>query len=150
MVLFFKRKIQNLISDRRFSEILTGSIWALGARVFATGLGLISSVLIARLYGAEVVGIVAVVNSFLVLSTNFTVLGTGTSILRFIPEHLVKYSPTSAFKLYHKTQYLVVATSIVTGVLFFGVQRSFLKKYFQSPIFLFILPWPLVLLFLNQ
>ncbi len=43
-------------------------------------------------------GIVAVLNSFLMLATIFTVLGTNTSILRLIPECLAKYSPAAAFK----------------------------------------------------
>ena len=80
MLSFCKRKYTNLVSDTQFSEILTGSAWALSGRVIATLLGLAFSVLVARLYGAEVVGIVAVINSFLMLATIFTVLGTPTSI----------------------------------------------------------------------
>ena len=121
MISFAKRKIHNLISDQRFSEILTGSAWALGARVIATVLGMVTSIIIARFYGADVLGVVAVLNSFLMLATIFTVLGTNTSILRLIPEHLTKYSPTSAFKVYRKTQYFVAGVSIITGsFLFFG------------------------------
>jgi len=74
-ITLFRRKLHNLVSDKKFSEILTGSAWALGARVLAAGLGLISSIIIARFYGAEVMGIVAVINSFLLLATIFTVLG---------------------------------------------------------------------------
>ena len=59
MIDLVKRKIQNLISDKKFSEILTGAYWALSARVIATGLGMVSSIIIARAYGAEVLGIVA-------------------------------------------------------------------------------------------
>ena len=99
MLNFLKHKYINLVSDTRFSEILTGSVWALSARVIATGMGLVFSVIVARIYGAEVVGIVAVINSFLMLATIFSVLGTNTSILRLIPEHLAKYSPTSAFQV---------------------------------------------------
>ncbi|OQX62929.1 MAG: hypothetical protein B5M56_04720, partial [Desulfococcus sp. 4484_241] len=65
MIRFLKRKYHNVVSDDRFSEILTGSAWALSAQVIATALGLAFSVLVARLYGAKVVGIVAVINSFL-------------------------------------------------------------------------------------
>ena len=69
----FKRKYINLTTDAKFTEILTGSIWALSARVLATGFGLVSSIIIARFYGADTVGIVAVLNSFLTLITVFTV-----------------------------------------------------------------------------
>jgi O-antigen/teichoic acid export membrane protein len=86
MLHFLKRKVHNLISDDKFSEILTGSAWALSARVFATGLGLVFSIIVARVYGAGMIGIVAVINSFLMLVTIFTVLGTNTSLLRLIPK----------------------------------------------------------------
>ena len=108
----------------------------MGARIIATGLGLATTIIIARAYSAEVLGIVAVINSFLMLATIFTVLGTNTSILRLIPEHLTKYSPSSAFRVYRKTQYLVLGTSLVTGgLLFFGsgfiAETIFSKPHFQ-------------------
>ncbi|NDY72001.1 flippase [Desulfobacter hydrogenophilus] len=115
MVSFIKQKFHNLISDKKFSEILTGSAWALGARVVGTGISLITSIVVARIYGSDILGIIAILNSFLVLITIFTVLGTNTSILRLIPEHLSKYSPTSAFRVYRKTQFVVVGVSMITG-----------------------------------
>jgi len=133
MVPFVKRKLHDLLSDEKFSEILTGSVWALSARFLATGFGLISSIIIARLYGAEAMGIVAVVNSYLILATTFTVLGTNTSILRLIPEHMVKYSPTSAFKVYRKTQRIVIAVSLVTGAASFFGADLIADKVFSKP-----------------
>jgi O-antigen/teichoic acid export membrane protein len=133
MIIFIKQKIHNLFFDERFSEILTGSAWALSARVFATGLGLVFSVLVARFYGAEMLGIVAVINSFLMLVTIFTVLGTNTSILRLIPEHLAKYSPTSAFKVYRKTQYMVIGISLITATVFFFGANLIADKLFSKP-----------------
>lgn len=128
-----KRRWNNLIEDKRFSEILTGSVWALAARVAAMGFGLVISIIVARYYGAAMVGIVEVINSFLMLATLFTVLGTNTSLLRLIPEHLVKYSPTSAFKVYRKTQFLVIAVSVCTGVLFFFAAGMIAEKVFSKP-----------------
>lgn len=139
MIYSIKRKVHNLVFDHKFSEILTGSIWALSSRIIATLLGLVFNVLVARLFGAKVVGIVAVVNSFLILVTIFTVVGTQTSILRLIPEHLSKYSPTSAFKVYRKTHYLIIGISFVTAMaLFFSADliagkvfsKSHLSHYF--------------------
>ena len=95
MISILRRKINNLISDRKFSEILTGSAWALGAKVVATALAIVTTIVIARVYGAEILGIVAMLSSFLMLATLFSVMGTRTSILRLIPEHLTKYSPSS-------------------------------------------------------
>lgn len=82
---------------------------------------MITSIFIARVYGAEMTGTLALINSFILLASIFTILGTQTSILRLIPEHIRKYSVTSAFKVYRKTQYLVVAASLITGcALFFS------------------------------
>ena len=135
MINLLKQKYSNFVTDIQFSEILTGSVWALSARVLATVFGLAFSVIVARFYGAEVVGIVAVINSFLMLATIFTVLGTPTSILRLIPEHLAKYSLKSAFKVYHKTQYMVIAVSVITASLFFFGASLIADRVFSKPQF---------------
>lgn len=133
MFSFLKQKFHNLTSDTRFSEILTGSVWALSARVIATVLGLAFSVIVARFYGAEVVGIVAVVNAFLLLATILTVFGTEISILRLIPEHIAKYSPTSAHKIYWKTKFLVIVFSLASGILFFLMANIIATRLFSKP-----------------
>ena len=133
MIDFIKRKIRNLIYDKKFSEILTGFTWAFSARVLATCFGLVTTIIIARVYGAKLMGIVAVLNSFIMMVTIFTVLGTNTSILRLIPEHLAKYSPSSAFKLYRKTQYIVIGVSLITSTLFFFSANLIADKVFSKP-----------------
>jgi O-antigen/teichoic acid export membrane protein len=133
MINTIKIKYANLITDTRFSEILAGSVWALSARVIGTGLGLVSSVIVARIYGAEIIGIVAVINSFLMITTIFSVFGTNTSILRLIPEHLAKYSPSSAFQAYRKTHYMVLIVSIFTAAIFFFSADLIADKVFSKP-----------------
>lgn len=128
-----KRKYDNITSDVRFYEILRGSVWTLFARILATFLALVSNVVIARVYGAEALGSVAVIESYLVLITIFTVLGTDTAILRLIPEHLAKYSPTSAFKVYRKTIYIVMSVSIAAGILFYFLSNIIAIKVFSKP-----------------
>ena len=114
-------------------ETRIGSASAFSAHLLTAGLGFISSIIIARFYGAAVLGIVAVIQSILILTTMFSVLGINTSILRLIPEHLVKYSPSSAFKLYRKTQYLVVGGSLITGALLFLNSDIIAHKVFSKP-----------------
>ena len=133
LLAILRRKLNNFTADKKFSEILTGSVWSLSARALGTGLGLICSVIIARFYGAEMMGVLAVLQSFLGLASIFTVLGTNTSILRLIPEHLTKYSPTSAFKLYRKTQYMVIGISLITGILFFLSANLIADRVFSKP-----------------
>jgi len=133
MYRILKRKWFRFVSDRKFSEILVGSAWAMPARVFGNGLGFISSIIVAKFYGADIVGIIAVMNSFLMLTTLFTVMGTNTSILRLIPEHIVKYSPTSSYKLYRKTLCMVIIISIIAGTLLFFSANLIATKLFHKP-----------------
>lgn len=78
-------------------------------------------------------GIIAVLQSFLGLSTILTVLGLNTSILRLIPEYLVKYSPTSAFKLYRKALYIVVLISLFAATFFFVNADYIAGTIFSNP-----------------
>ncbi len=133
MINLVKRKYGNLVSDTRFSDIFTGSIWAFSARVIATVLGLTFSIIVARLYGARMVGIVAVIDSFLMLTAIFTVMGTSTSILRLIPEHLSRYSSTSAFRVYRKTHFMVVVVSVIMAAVFFFAANTIADKVFSKP-----------------
>jgi O-antigen/teichoic acid export membrane protein len=129
---FLQKKYRALTSDKGFSVILTGTAWAMVSRVGTLLLSLASSLIIARLYGAEAMGILAIVVSVLSIATVFTVLGTGTSILRLIPEHLSKYSATSAFFIYRKTQYLVAGVSVVTGLILFMLSGYVAESIFKN------------------
>lgn len=128
-----KRRYQRLTSDPRFSEIFTGSVWALGARVVSTFVAMITSIIVARVYGASAMGVLAVINSFLMFVTIFTVLGTGTSILRLIPEHMARYSVASAFRVYRKTQWFVAAVSLATGGIFYFAADIIADRLFMKP-----------------
>jgi O-antigen/teichoic acid export membrane protein len=122
MSLFQKLKIKynDFLRDKHFGEIFSGSVLVFGAKIIATFIGLVTSVIVARYYGAEVVGVLALVNSFFAVVTVFTLMGTNTSILRLIPEYTVKYSYASAYKLYKKTRLVVILLSVILGIgLFF-------------------------------
>ena len=133
MISNFRQKLRDLLSDRKFSEILTGSVWVLGARVASTILAMVSSIIIARCYGAQIMGIVSMIISFLTMATVFTVLGTNTSILRLIPEHTTKYSVTSAFRVYRKTQYFVTGVSVITGGILYWAADLIAVRIFSKP-----------------
>lgn len=133
MISFLLREISNLISDKKFSEILTGSVWALSAMIFATGLGLVSTIIVARLYGPDILGIIALINSFLMLTDIFVLLGTSTSILRLIPEYLAKYSVTSAFRVFRKILHMIIGISLVLSVVLFWGADLIAEQLFSKP-----------------
>lgn len=133
MLKLLRKKYNNLISDQKFSEILTGSVYVLLARVSTAVIGMITIIIIARYYGAEITGILAMVDSFLFLTTIFTVMGINTSILRLIPEHIVKFSPTSAFNVYRKSQCFVIVVSVICGGIFFSTSGLIADFFFSKP-----------------
>jgi O-antigen/teichoic acid export membrane protein len=130
---YLKSKINLIASDIRFREILTGSFWALLARIAAAGLSLLTMMITARQYGAEIVGILAVMSSFFLFTTIFTVLGTNTSILRLIPEYIAKYSMTTAYRLYYKVLSIVLTASILTTVIIFLFSDNIASVIFKKP-----------------
>jgi O-antigen/teichoic acid export membrane protein len=130
---YIPKVLHNFFSDKRFSEILIGSVWSLGARAIATVISMLTTIIIVRFYGAEVMGILVILSSFLMFTTIFTTLGTSTAILRLIPEHISKYSPTSAYKVYRKTLYFVAVVSIIIGSSIFFTSDFVANTIFSKP-----------------
>lgn len=128
-----KNRLHALTTDQRFVGILRGSAWALAGQSSSALLGLITSVFIARHYGAEVMGTVAVVTSVLALMTIFTLLGTDTAVLRLLPKHLVRYSATSARKVYQQTALMVTWVALGAGLLLFLGARPLAEHFFSKP-----------------
>lgn len=127
------KKIRRLKNDRNFGEILTGSVLSLGAKILATGVTLMINVLIARYYGAEAMGVLAIVNAILLLVTIVTLFGTNTSILRFIPEQITKNSASSAYWLYRKVTWMVSGASIVSSIILFAASGLIARYVFDKP-----------------
>ena len=130
---FLKTKYNNIISENNFSEIFIGSAKVFVANVIATLIGIGASVITARYYGAEIVGIVAILNSFFAIALIFTILGTTTSILRLVPEYTVKYSATSAYHLYKKVRILIIFISLAGGIITFFSSGFIAGKIFGRP-----------------
>ena len=109
-------KIFNKIKNKNLNDVIAGSVWSLLSRVVATVLGLLGTIFLARVYGAESVGLIAIINSILMMATILCLLGFNTSILRLIPEYKVRYSLVAAFHLYRKIVYLVAVAAIATSL----------------------------------
>jgi O-antigen/teichoic acid export membrane protein len=157
MANMFKRFINRHLNDKKFSEILTGSSWAVGARILAIFLGFVINIIIARVYGAKALGVFTFVESTLILVTVFTLVGTNTSILRFIPEHMIKYSTSSAYCVYKKILKIIFLMSVSSFIVFFVfsdsiAERILLKNnlaYYLTLLALFI-PFKSLLLYNTQ
>lgn len=107
-----KEKLLRVLGTQ-FGDVLKGSSLNFLAKVLATGIGFIGSILIAHFYNAEVIGKIATISSLLDILTLVVLLGNQTYILRKIPSTLDNSGPTAALSILNKL-FLLVA---VTGVL---------------------------------
>lgn len=108
-------------------------------KIMATGLGVVSSLIVARYYGPEVVGIVAIINSVVDIALIFGSMGMNTAILRLIPEYLEKYSVDDAFSIYKKIFLAIATLSVMCGTSVFlfapWMAYSLFKKEILTPFF---------------
>lgn len=131
--------LSNAFRSRHLVEILKGGALVLVAQIMVSLLDLGSQVVVTRYYGAGALGVLSIVLSLLAISAMFTHMGTKVSILRFVPEHIVKYSYLSAWKVYEKTLLIVTVASFFVGIFIFSfsdfIATSLFKKGQLAAIF---------------
>ncbi|MCB2167785.1 MAG: flippase [Deltaproteobacteria bacterium] len=133
MLDILKLKFADVMLDKNFSEVLTGSFWALAARVSATFASLLISVFVSRFYGATMLGTLAIINASFTILSIFTLFGINTSIIRLIPEYLTKFSASSAFKLFRTTQTIVIFASICMSIFIAMFSKYIAIQIYHKP-----------------
>ena len=128
------QKTRRLLRDEHFGEILLGTIFSLGGKVAAVAFGLGLNLFVARVYGAESLGVLAIIISVTTIASLFALGGADMAIMKLVPEHFTRYSPRSAWRVFRKLLGLVLAHSaVVVGVLWFAAgplaERVFEKPY---------------------
>ena len=101
-IIDFVRKFFSPAEDRVFDSILRGSVIILTARVGNALLLIAINLLIARRYGAEMVGLIATINSALIVASIFSLTGTQISVLRLVPEQVALNSAAAGAALYDR------------------------------------------------
>ena len=114
-----KSKILQKLSDKSFKDLFKNSSIVMIAKILGVILGFITNIIIARYYGAETVGTIALVNSFIAIASLFVLFGTNTAILKLIPQYTIQHSISSAYNLFRKSLFLVMLMGIfITGLLY--------------------------------
>ena len=91
---------KSLLSDINFNHLLKGSAFNAAAKILGTAFGFLASFLIAKQYGADLVGRVATITSVFTLLSLIALFGNQTLVLKVIPEHIEKYSYAIAKQIY--------------------------------------------------
>lgn len=112
-----------LDGDPIFSRIFQSSVIILFAKVANAVLLLIINLVVARVYNTNIVGILALLNSFLNITFLFNLAGLQAAVLRIIPEYKTKFTPGSAREVWRRTRNLVIVLSpiISTATLLIGL-----------------------------
>ena len=135
-------KIRSKINENiHFRDILKGSSIAFLSKILSTAIGLITSIYIARHYGANIIGIMAIINSVLVIFSIFGLMGNNVAILRIIPEYIEKHSIGSAYVAYKYALANVFLLSIVAGIILYfssGTISIYMFKIEQINYFIII------------
>ncbi len=130
MIERFKQHIRRILrteNDPIFRSVFRGSTVVLAARIGNAMLLLGINLIIARLYQSEMVGLLALINSILVIASIFSQLGTTSSILKLVPEYTQKDSASAARVVIQKMVLLIsVISPVISLVLVIG---AFLWKY---------------------
>lgn len=109
-------------NDPIFGNVFRGSSVVLAARVGNAILLMVLNLLVARLYRSEMVGLLALINSILVIASIFSSFGTTNSILRLVPEYSQKGSSSSGRNVINKMALLVAGFSpIISLILILGI-----------------------------
>ncbi len=133
MIDTIKSKLHSLFNDEKFKEILHGSIYSFSAKIIVSLLGIITSIIGARYYGAEMIGLVAILGTVLGIAGLFAVFGMSTSMLRLIPEYYQKYSIGASIALYKKFLGLVLVVSSIVAIIVFILSETIANTVFHKP-----------------
>lgn len=128
-----RRRLAIALKQRHFGEIIKGSAVTLLAKVTAVILGLISNLIITRYYGAEVMGEVALITSFITIAGIFSMGGFNTSLLRLIPEQLAKYTSENAKKVILNSMQIIFFFGIIISVFLFYSVEYISNNIYEKP-----------------
>ena len=110
-------------------ELISGASINFLAKILATLLGLISSLLLTRTYGTNTVGTIATITSIITIGTIFALSGFGTLTLKLIPTSLANLGAKLTRNLYLKLLYINTFHSLIAClVVFLLISKTPLAK----------------------
>jgi O-antigen/teichoic acid export membrane protein len=144
------------IKDDHLKELLKGSSTAFMLKILGLFLGYIFTLLIARMYGADTLGVFALSITILTVFSVFGCFGFDTGLLRFVAEYSSQGKPESLKEVYIKSLKIVIPSCILLSlILFFSApllakhlfNKETMSLYFRISSFAIL---PLVLIVLHS
>lgn len=105
-------------------------------------LGIITSIIGARYYGAEMVGTAAIINTVLGVGALLSIFGLSTAMIKLIPEYAINHSENPkqiGYLIYKKTLYIITIIAILVSLAFYFSSDYIANKVFHNPDLVFYL-----------
>lgn len=133
MITRFFRYFSNLLKDHDFIYILKSGGLIFSSQVWTVITNLILNYIVAKVYGANIVGILALITSILNFTAVFGLSGLNIATLKLIPEHQVKFSNASSKGIYKQIFKLVLINTIILSLIVFFNSAYIAKTFFNKP-----------------
>ena len=148
MLVKIRQKVHSYTANEHFNEILRGMLYSFGSKVLVKLIGIVTSIIAARYYGAEMIGLMALLMSVQNIAGLFATFGLSNAMMRLIPEYAVKYSQATSIALYKKIRNLAIMTTLSVSVLLYFLSGVIADKVYKTPeLAFFIILAALVLVF---
>jgi O-antigen/teichoic acid export membrane protein len=116
------QKLKSKLSkDQHFSELLKGSSISFLFKVAGMGFGYLFTLLVARYYGAETMGLYALSLTMLNIFVTIGVFGFDNALVKFVADYNSNEKPWLVKEIYLKVLFIVIHVGVLlTFVLYFG------------------------------
>ena len=148
-------KIKSKLKNNNLKELLQGSLIAFLFKVLGMGLGYLFTLLVARWYGSEVMGLYALSITILNIFVTFGVFGFNQSLVKFAAEYNIQNKYELVKESYQKMFYFSGVIAFIMSVILYINAVEIAENIFHKPrlgIFLQLISiviLPLVLLKIN-
>ncbi|MDX8363749.1 flippase [Cytobacillus sp. IB215665] len=128
----FGSKISHYTKNRDYLELIKGSSMTFILRLLSFILLYVLNFMIAKVYGAEALGIYTLSFTLLTICLTLVLLGTDTAIIRLITEYRSQYSMKQANIVFTKVMKLLIPLSVLFSVLLFILAEPIAILLFQE------------------
>jgi O-antigen/teichoic acid export membrane protein len=107
--------LNKLLHSEINRKIATGAFWSLSGTIISKGLLLLSSIIVARILGAEVYGQAGIIRSTVNMFTAFAGMGIGITATKYIAE-LKGSNTTKVLKIVRLSNRITILTGLILAI----------------------------------
>ena len=126
------KKIKEELSEKNFSEIISGSALIFIAKIVTVIVGLLSNYFIVKFYSSEILGALSIITSIISITTMLSLFGLDISILRFLPPLILKKDFKKVFFVIKKSFNLLTISTLLISALLFLLSKLISNQVFKS------------------